>query len=39
MNKRRGRIFSSVEEVFQAFDNGEIDSFLSIDFSVSYHKE
>ncbi|KKJ75690.1 hypothetical protein WH95_17180 [Kiloniella litopenaei] len=39
MDGRRGRIFNSVEEVFKAFGNGEIGSFLSTDFSVSFYKE
>lgn len=40
MDESRGKIFNSVEEVFLAFDNGEIGAFLSADFSVaSYQSE
>ncbi|WP_085908560.1 hypothetical protein [Kiloniella majae] len=40
MDGRRGKIFNSVEDVFLAFDHGEVGAFLSTDFSVaSYQAE
>ncbi|WP_156176798.1 hypothetical protein [Kiloniella spongiae] len=38
MDGRRGKIFNSVEDVFLAFDHGEVGAFLSADFSVSSYQ-
>ncbi len=38
MDGRRGKIFNSVEDVFLAFDHGEVGAFLSTDFSVSSYQ-